>query len=343
MKWIYASLGVCLVILLAAAMPVAAQTCPAEGSGAQGVAAFAEDCTECNDEGPIPTCNDQFTIELLGIDRDLVLGLVTYTYEIYKPLPGSLEDSEPDLYSWVLGADLDRFQNCLADGLTLSDLFVGCTVADLTPDMDCGLVIPDPRTQLDGMKFLGKITDGTSKEYSLTLDENALAPGFEIADGCVVAATKAQGQDIQRESMAVPGYACVIGPVCEGEPPQFICPRSQGYWKNHLSAWPVETITLGVEVYTKYEARMIMKTPTRGDASIILARQLIAAKLNIENGSNPDPATETIDAADAFLATFSGRLPLGVRTYTADGKQMLQYAKVLDAYNNGWLTPNCIE
>jgi hypothetical protein len=193
------------------------------------------------------------------------------------------------------------------------------------------------------VKFIGLLGDGESMQYSVTLDENALALGFEIADGCIVAATKAEGQDIQRGDRPVPGYACVIGPVCVGEPPQFICPRSQGYWKNHLSAWPVETVTLGVEVYTKLEARAIMRTPTRGDASIILARQLIAAKLNIENGANPGPAAETIDAADDFLATFPGRLPLGVRTNTADGKQMLRYARVLDAYNNGWLTPYCIE
>ena len=342
MKRIYSVLGICLLVLLAAAMPVTADTCPAEGSGAEGVAEFAEGCTDC-DSGPVATCNDQFTIELLGIDRDLVLGLVTYTYEVYKPLPGPTDEFMPDLYYWVLGADLDRFQECLAKDMTLSDLFVECTVNSLAPDMDCGLVIPDPKTQLNGVKFQGYITDGTSKEFSVTLDENALAIGFEIADDCIVAATKGQGQDIQRESQAVPGYACVIGPVCVGEPPEFICPRSQGYWKNHLSAWPVETVTLGVEVYTKLEASGIMKTPTRGDASIILARQLIAAKLNVENGANPDPATETIDAADDFLATFPGRLPLGVRTYTADGKQMLEYARVLDAYNNGWLTPNCIE
>lgn len=343
MKRMYAVFAICLLAMIVAAMPVMADTCPAEGSGAEGVAEFAEGCTECINDGPVPTCNDQFTIELLGIDRDLVLGLVTYTYEVYKPLPGSTDELRPDLFSWVLGADLDKFQECLAHDKTLSDLFVECTVDSLAPDMDCGLGIPDPRTQLDGVKFIGMLGDGESREYSVTLDENALALGFEIADGCIVAATKAQGQDIQRESQAVPGYACVIGPICVGEPPQFICPRSQGYWKNHLNAWPVETVTLGVEVYTKEEARAIMRTPTRGDASIILARQLIAAKLNVENGSNPDPAMETIDAADAFLATFPGRLPLGVRTFTEDGKQMLQYAKVLDAYNNGWLTPNCIE
>lgn len=342
MKKTYLALSICLIILLAATIPASAQTCPAEGSGADGVAEFAEGCRGCPDDGPVTTCNDEFTIELTGLDRDLVLGLVTYSYEVYRPLPGPEDIDRPDLNYGVLGLDLDRFQMCLGEDMTLSDLFVACNVDVLEEGMDCGLVIPDPKTQLEGMKFEGTLEDGMSVTVSLTLDENALALGHEIAEGCLVAATQAGDQDIQREDRRVPGYFCILGPVCVGEPAQFICPHSQGYWKNHLSAWPIDSITLGDKSYTKGEARAIMKTPTRGDASIILARQLIAAKLNVENGSNPAPMQETIDAADDLLATFARRLPLGVRAFTATGKEMLQFARVLDAYNNGWLTPNCI-
>ena len=342
MKRIYLAISICLVFLLAATLPVAAQTCPDEGSGAEGVAEFAADCVECPEEGPVTTCNNEFDIELTGIDRDVVLRLVTYSYEIYKPLPGPEDIDRPEMYFWVLGIDLELAQMCLAEGKTLEDLFVGCSVDSMPEGMDCGLVLPDPETQLDGVRFKRLIRDGETEVFTVTLDENALALGFEIADDCIVAATKAGNQDIQREDRLAPGYACVIGPVCVGEPAEFICPRSQGYWKNHLSEWPIDSITLGDESYTKEEARAIMKTPTRGDASIILARQLIAAKLNVENGANPAPAEETIDAADDLLATFPGRLPLGVRPFTETGKEMLKFAKVLDAYNNGWLTPNCI-
>jgi len=339
MKKLYAFITVCLMLILISAPMALAQPCPEPGSGAGGVAEFAAACTSC-EYGPVPTCNDEFTIELLGIDRDLVRNFITFTYEVYKPLSGP--DPMPDLNHWVLGVDLERFQKCLAKGKTLSDLFVECTVGVLNAGIDCGLAIPDPKTQLDGVRFEKPLRGGVTRAYSVTLDEGALAVGFEIADDCIVAAMVAGDQDIQRAHRLVPGYACVIGPVCVGEPPEFICPRSQGYWKNHLSAWPVDSIMLGDKTYTKEEARAIMRTPTRGDASIILARQLIAAKLNIENGANPDPVTETIDAADDLLATFPGRLPLDVRTFTEAGKKMLRYAKVLDAYNNGWLTPNCI-
>ncbi|MBI4641609.1 MAG: hypothetical protein HY731_12995 [Candidatus Tectomicrobia bacterium] len=39
----------------------------------------------------------------------------------------------------------------------------------------------------------------------------------------------------------------------------------------------------------------------KGNASVILAYQLIAAKLNIANGSDPTPVTATITAADNLL------------------------------------------
>lgn len=337
MKRIYTVFAICLMLMLAAAMPAAAADCPEQGSGAEGVAIFAEDCTECYVEDPVLTCNEEFTIELIGVDRDLALGTVTYSYEVLKAAPES-----PDLEYWVLGLDLEHFQQCLDHDKTLSDLIVSCSVDDLDPGMDCGLVGPDPKTQLNGMKFEIALGEAANEIYTITLDENALAPGFEIVDECVVAATQADAQDIQREDRPTPGYACVVGPVCVGEPLEFICPRSQGYWKNHPGAWPIDTIVLGDESYTKMEAIAIMRTPTRGDASIILARQLIAAKLNIENGSNPDPVQETIDAADDLLSPLPGRLPYGVRPYTDLGKDMLRLARVLDAYNNRWLTPRCV-
>jgi hypothetical protein len=64
------------------------------------------------------------------------------------------------------------------------------------------------------------------------------------------------------------------------------CPLGQGFWKNHTGAWPVTSLTLGRQTYTQAELLALFDTPPRGDASVILAQQLIAAKLNIANGSN---------------------------------------------------------
>jgi len=119
------------------------------------------------------------------------------------------------------------------------------------------------------------------------------------------------------------------------------CPRSQGYWKNHTQAWPVNTLQLGSQNYTMAELLALLTSPTRGDASLILSKQLIAAKLNILNFADPAPAAAAITAADLLLATFVGKLPYGVASSSAAGATMTSLGAILDSYNNGRLTSSC--
>jgi hypothetical protein len=74
---------------------------------------------------------------------------------------------------------------------------------------------------------------------------------------------------------------------------------------------------------------------------VILAHQLIAAKLNIANGSNPNPIRSAITDADKLLSQFFGKLPYNVGISSDLGQQMVNDANVLDRYNNGALTPDC--
>ena len=127
-----------------------------------------------------------------------------------------------------------------------------------------------------------------------------------------------------------------------GTPQAIACPLGQGFWKNYPGAWPVTSLTLGRQTYTQAQLLTILTTPIRGDASLILADQLIAAKLNIANGSDPTPISTTITDADSLLSQFGNlRLPYNVKTSSAIGQQMVNDANVLDRYNNGDLTPNC--
>lgn len=119
------------------------------------------------------------------------------------------------------------------------------------------------------------------------------------------------------------------------------CPLGQGYWKNHPDDFPVTSLSIGCQTYTQAELLAILGTPVRGDASLILADQLIAAKLNIFNGSDPTPISATISQADALLCTFSGKLPYDVAPSSAAGQQMTALASTLDDYNSGLLTPEC--
>jgi hypothetical protein len=102
-------------------------------------------------------------------------------------------------------------------------------------------------------------------------------------------------------------------------------------------------MTLGSQTYTKAELLAILNTPVHGDASLNLAHQLIAAKLNIAAGSDPTPIMSTITHADSLLAMFSGKLPYNVKSSSTISQMMVSDANTLDNYNNGNLTPGCSE
>jgi hypothetical protein len=94
-------------------------------------------------------------------------------------------------------------------------------------------------------------------------------------------------------SVTVNGPACTVGGACSGQ-------RGQGYWKN-ASTWPAASLTLGSRNYTRTELLSILHQPAGGNGLIILAYQLIAAKLNIANGSDATGIASTIAAADALI------------------------------------------
>jgi hypothetical protein len=120
------------------------------------------------------------------------------------------------------------------------------------------------------------------------------------------------------------------------------CGLTWGYWKNHLSAWPVTSLTLGSQVYSQSELIVILGLPVAGDASINLAHQLIAAKLNVLNGTNPATAGTNITDADNLLSQFAGKLPYNVPSASAVGTQMTAVSGNLDDFNSdGLLQPGC--
>src|SRR5207248_11542049 len=123
--------------------------------------------------------------------------------------------------------------------------------------------------------------------------------------------------------------------------PTSVCPQPLGYWKNNPDAWPVNSLTLGSQTYTKTELLIILNTPIgsgkNADASLILADQLIAAKLNVANGSDPASVSSTITHADSLLSGFSGKLPYGVRTNSTNGQRMVNDGAALESYNKGTL------
>jgi len=336
----------------------------------------------------------------------------------------------------MLGVDLAQFYQYLAPGMTIYDIFADCSTGGI--GSECVLIYPDPTTQLEGVKFEAVIGDGETQTFTVTLDDTALLPGIGFGEGCILAATKADHEDIMRTDRPAPGYVCISGPVlrerpivcpiaqagsdqnacvddvvqlngctsydpdgrpltyswsilskpacsmavlsdetacnptvtadcagdyvfqlivndgdCNSEPDtvlvkvadcgEYLCPKSLGFWKNHPEAWTADSLTLGCEEYSKMELVVLLNSPSLGDASLILAKQLIAAKLNIEKGSDPAPVGDTIEAADSLLCLYPGKLPYHVSTDVRQGKKMLKLAWILKKYNDGLLTDDCLE
>jgi len=114
------------------------------------------------------------------------------------------------------------------------------------------------------------------------------------------------------------------------------CPRTPGYWKTHACKWPVRWLTLGGVRYDS-EALMRMlsnKAPdgqkAANDASVKLAKFMIATKFDLLSGSAPMDIVQTLVEADILLAAF----PPGSNPDGDLELEMLALKDLLDAYCN---------
>lgn len=95
------------------------------------------------------------------------------------------------------------------------------------------------------------------------------------------------------------------------------CTYTQGYWKTHgpvgcnpssgANLWPADIQTNGLVIggttYTQDQLCTILNTPA-GGTNLAVAHQLIAALMNIANGSDPSTVQSCIDAAQTYLTTY---------------------------------------
>lgn len=124
------------------------------------------------------------------------------------------------------------------------------------------------------------------------------------------------------------------------------CTFTQGYWKTHGpgdcvegnndNEWPVTSLFLGNVQYTDIELCAILHEQPQGNGLVSLAHQLIATKLNIENGADPTDIASTVAAADAQI---------GDLVIPPHGNGFLHPSETddntqaLDDYNNGITGP----
>ena len=133
---------------------------------------------------------------------------------------------------------------------------------------------------------------------------------------------------------------CTLTVVVE-DAPGIVCPLNQLYWRDNPGEWPVETLILGtLHSYDKTQLLSILSMLDLRDASVILAKQLIAAKLNVANGAPvPVEVANMIVSADGSIRELI--IPAGIRVLSVSGLTMLRQAVILLAYNNNLLTRDC--
>jgi hypothetical protein len=167
-----------------------------------------------------------------------------------------------------------------------------------------------------------------------------LGPAGKV-DVTMPALTTAGEFDCGQPLIIVPGALNVTLLLHDVPPPTNVCPLTQGFWKNHPQSWPVTSLTIGGITYTRTQLLTVMGNSAGGDAVVILADQLIAALLNIDNGSDPSSVSAVIADAQTQLTGINLLSHTAVPTKSAKGQQMQSDASVLDSYNNDNLTPNC--
>lgn len=113
------------------------------------------------------------------------------------------------------------------------------------------------------------------------------------------------------------------------------CVRSMGYWKNHPEAWRLDGLSLGGVQYSQDEALGILNTSPKGDATYILAHQLIAALLNVETGADGTDVAAQIADAQVWLAAYS----VGTDPGEPDRAEGIALADILEQFNTGQLGP----
>jgi hypothetical protein len=169
----------------------------------------------------------------------------------------------------------------------------------------------------------------------LLLDQGAstTCPGELACDTEYVFRAFAHATSTLNRSEFTPNLQCRTEP-CEGVGNG--CTLTQGYWKTHEDAWPVDSLTLGTVEYTKSQLLAILNTSVGGNGLIALAHQLIAAKLNVAAGADPTAVASYIAQADTMI---SGLVipPVGSGFLKPSVTSDLVYD--LDSYNSGGIGP----
>jgi hypothetical protein len=118
------------------------------------------------------------------------------------------------------------------------------------------------------------------------------------------------------------------------------CVVTADWWKDHgplprrgnVNEWGVASLALGNVTYSDLDLQAILETPAEGNGLVALAHQLIAAKLNIFNGTDDASIASTVAAADKAIGDLV--VPPGGKGYL-ELPATWSLTQALTGYNEG--------
>jgi hypothetical protein len=196
-------------------------------------------------------------------------------------------------------------------------------------------------------QILDAIPDASNTLDTYRLTINSLTAVKTAVLGSAAASTVSFGafsfsahfDDSQPDDIAPDADPATGALVCE--PVELVPPVTEapgtgtiGYWKNHPSEWPVgcDVALPGSENDPNVFAMNVLDAPVKGDKTVSLAKQLVAAKLNVCAGNDGSCVAQTITDAMAWLNTYG---PVFSQLKSWNGGDV--YQEILDDYNNGKL------
>ena len=191
-----------------------------------------------------------------------------------------------------------------------------------------------PETDASGIctaSFVGRahFRDGLGPNRCVTVDVGQMLGDSGASTNCsgslqcgtsYVFRTETRGKAVNAAVPLSPDLFCSTlrcSPAVSG------CTVTARYWRDHgpvptranAYEWGVDSLTLGTVTYSSLDLQAILETPAEGNGLIALAHQLIAAKLNIANGTDDADVAGTVAVADKVIGDLvvppggSGYLP----------------------------------
>ena len=222
---------------------------------------------------------------------------------------------------WITRSEYDALGGFPADGVAstmVEGTFEGVPTFNTDGTADAYTLAPAEGIEVE----LGQLFDETGVQATETSE---LEPATEY-----VVRIRAQGAGSIDASAFTGDMVVSSAPLAQN------CTYTIGYWKTHFAAWPVASLMVGSVNYTSVELLAILNQPAGGNKLLILAHQLIAAKLNLANGADPSASAATIAAADALIGSL---VPPPIGSDDLPPSPAVSYANLLDDYNNGLIGP----